>query len=82
MQKLETGFVAAAFAAGKFGFGGEETAFDGGFEDGGLVALEVGLDALEIAASFVEAGELLFDLGDDLVLHLGSGNGRDSWRRN
>ena len=41
------------------------TPFDGGFEDGGFVAFEVGLDALEIGDGFVEAGELLFDLRDD-----------------
>ena len=43
-------------------------AFDGGFEDGGFVAFEVGLDALEIGDGFVEAGELLFDLRDDAFL--------------
>ena len=52
----------------EFGFGGDEAAFDGGFEDGGLVALEVGLDALEVGDGFVEAGELLFDFGDDAAL--------------
>lgn len=30
-----------------------EFAFDGGFEDGGFVALEVGLDALKISDGFV-----------------------------
>ena len=68
MQELGASFVAAAFAAGEFGFGGDEAAFDGGFEDGGLVALEVGLDALEVGDGFVEAGELLFDFGDDALL--------------
>ena len=43
-------------------------AFDGGFEDGGFVAFEVGLDALEVGDGFVEAGELLFDLRDDALL--------------
>ena len=42
-----------------------QLAFDGGFEDGGFVAFEVGLDALEVGDGFVEAGELLFDLRDD-----------------
>ena len=37
-----------------------EFAFDGGF-----VAFEVDLDALEIGDGFVKAGELLFDLRDD-----------------
>ena len=36
--------------------------FDGGFEEGGFVAFEVGLGALERRDGFVEAGELLFDL--------------------
>ena len=45
-----------------------EFAFDGGFEDGGFVALEVGLDALEVGDGFVEAGELFFDFRDDAFL--------------
>ena len=39
-----------------------ELAFDGGFEDGGFVAFEVGLDALEVGDGFVEAvGEAISD---------------------
>ena len=49
----------------------DELAFDGGLEDGGFVALEVGLDALEVGDGFVEAGELLFDLGDDAACSSG-----------
>jgi hypothetical protein len=45
-----------------------EFAFDGGFEDGGFVAFEVGLDALEVGNGFVEAEELFFDLRDDAFL--------------
>ena len=45
-----------------------ELAFDGGFEDGGFVAFEVGLDAFKIGDGFVEAGELFFDLLDDAIL--------------
>ena len=45
-----------------------EFAFDGGFEDGGFVMFEFGLDALEIGDGFVEAGELFFDLRDDAFL--------------
>ncbi|MCI0441129.1 MAG: hypothetical protein L0177_18660, partial [Chloroflexi bacterium] len=45
-----------------------ELAFDGGFEDGGSVALEVGLDPLERGDGFVETGELLLDLRDDTFL--------------
>ena len=41
--------------------------FDGGFEDGSFVAFEVGLDALEVGDGFVEAGELFFDLRDDVI---------------
>ena len=37
-----------------------EFAFDGGFEDGGFVALEIGLNALEVRDGFVEAGESVF----------------------
>ena len=47
-----------------------ELAFDGGFEDGGFVAFEVGLDALEVSDGFVEAGELLLDFRDDALLLL------------
>ena len=70
LNELGTGFAAAAFAAGEFGFGGDEAAFDGGFEDGGLLALEVCLDTLEASDGLVETGELLFDFGDDAVLFI------------
>ena len=43
-------------------------AFDGGFEDSGFVAFEVGLDTLEIGDGFIEAGELFFDFRDDAFL--------------
>ena len=59
---------------GDAGFGFDEAAFDGGFEDGGFVAFEVGFDALEVGDGFVEAGELFFDFGDSLSLHM---NGRN-----
>ena len=75
MQELGAGFVAAAFAAGEFGFGFDEPAGDGGFEDGGFVALEVGLDALEVGDGFVEAGELFFDFRDDAFLLVEGWNG-------
>ena len=77
LQKLLAGFEGAAFAAGEFGFGGDEAAFYGVFEDGGFVAFEVGLDALEVGDGFVEAGELLFDFGDDFVLARSSGGKRN-----
>ncbi len=54
-----------------FGFGFDEAAFDGGFEDGSFVTLEVGLDALEIGDGFVEARELFFDFRDDMFLLVG-----------
>jgi hypothetical protein len=38
------------------------------FNDCLLVAFEVGLDALQVGDGFVEAGELLFEFGDDLIL--------------
>jgi hypothetical protein len=59
------GFVGAAFAAGEFGFGGDEAAFAGGFEDGGAVAFEVGLDALEGCDRCIESRELLINLFND-----------------
>jgi hypothetical protein len=62
-EKDGCGFVGAAFAAGEFGFGGDEAAFAGGFEDGGAVAFEVGLDSLEGSYCGIEARELLFDFG-------------------
>ena len=68
MKELGTGFVVAAVAAGEVGFGLDEVTFNGGFEDGGSVAFEVGLDALEAGDGFVEMGELLFDFGDDARL--------------
>jgi len=52
-----------------------EFAFDGGFEDGGFVALEIGLDALQVGDRFVETGELFFDLRDDLFCCSGGGMG-------
>ena len=48
--------------------GRRELPFEGGFEDGSFVAFEVGLDAFEVGNGFVEAGELLFDLRDDVIL--------------
>ena len=62
------GFVVAVFGAGKLGLGGDEAALAGGFEEAGAVTLEVGLGALEGGYRGVEAGELLFDFGDDAVL--------------
>jgi hypothetical protein len=62
--------VCTAFAPGEGGFGFDEAAFDGGFEDGGFVALEVGLDAVEVGDGLIEAGELLFDFRDDAFLFL------------
>ena len=53
---------------GDAGFGFYEAAFDGGFEDGGFVAFEVGFDSLEVGDGFVEAGELLFDFSNNLLL--------------
>ncbi len=67
-DQLRCSLVAAAFAVGEAGFGFYEATFDGGFEDGGFVAFEVGLDALEVGDGFVEAGELLVDTFEILVV--------------
>ena len=67
-EKLGAGFVGAAFLAGEFGFGGDELAFAGGFEDGGAVAFEVGLHAPQARDSRLQPRELLLDLRDDLAL--------------
>jgi hypothetical protein len=63
-EKVAGGFDIRMRLAPVFG----EFAFDGGFEDRSLVAFEVDLDAFEGGDTFVEAGELLFDLRDDDVL--------------
>jgi hypothetical protein len=67
---------------GQGGFGFNEAAFDGGFEDGGFVAFEVGFDALEVGDGFVEAGELFFEFGDDFALLANGGNGISALSRN
>ena len=64
-EKLGAGFVGAAFLAGEFGFGGDEFAFAGGFEDGGAVAFEVGLHPPQARDSRLQPRELLLDLRDD-----------------
>ena len=64
LEEFAGGFGVGVLLAPGFG----ELAFDGGFEDGGFVALEVGLDALEVGDGFVEAGELFFDFRDDVFL--------------
>ncbi|MFO1192317.1 MAG: hypothetical protein U1F00_09170 [Rhodoferax sp.] len=48
-----------------------ETAFVVRVATAALYALEVGLDALEVGDGFVEAGELLFDFGDDPACCIG-----------
>ena len=45
-----------------------ELAFDGGLEDGGLVALDVGLGALEAGHGLVQAGELRLYFGNNFAL--------------
>ena len=54
----------------ELGFSGDEAAFAGGFEDGGAVALQVGLHAPQRSDARIEARELLFDLRDDRPLIL------------
>ena len=51
-----------AFPAGKFRFGGDQAAFDDGFEHGGAVALQIGLNALERLNPCFQPCELLLDL--------------------
>ena len=72
LKQFAGGLVGATFAAGEFGFGGDEAAFDGGFEDSGAVALQVGLDAPQGGNGGIQPGELLLDLRDDAPL-LGQG---------
>ena len=67
-EKLGAGFVGAAFLAGEFGFGGDEFAFAGGFEDGGAVAFEIGLHASQARDSRLQPRELLLDLRHDLAV--------------
>ena len=63
-------------AAGEFGFRGDEVTFNSGFEDDGLIALEIGFHALQVGDGFIEAGELLFNFGNDsaLIINRWQGN--------
>ena len=72
---MGAGFVGAAFLAGEFGFGGDEPAFAGGFEDSGAVTFEIGLHAPQARDSRLQPRELLLDLRDDLVLLIFGANG-------
>ena len=65
-EELRRRFRSAAFLAGEFGFGGDEFAFAGGFEDGGAVAFEVGLHPPQARDSRLQPRELLLDLRDNL----------------
>ena len=47
---------------GEFGFGGDEAAFAGGFEDGGAVAFEVGLHPPQRRHPRLQPRELLLNL--------------------
>ena len=50
------------FGFGEFGFGGDEAAFAGGFEDGGAVAFEVGLHPPQRRHPRLQPRELLLNL--------------------
>ena len=52
----------AVFGFGEFGFGGDEAAFAGGFEDGGAVAFEVGLHPPQRRHPRLQPRELLLNL--------------------
>ena len=80
-EKLGAGFVGAAFLAGEFGFGGDEFAFAGGFEDGGAVAFEVGLHPPQARDSRLQPRELLLDLRHDLALFVNGGAESESSNR-
>ena len=53
--------IRAAFLAGEFGFGGDEATFVGGFEDGGAVAFELGLDLPQRRHPCLQPRELLLN---------------------
>ena len=57
----------ASFSACEFCVGFDELAFDGGFEYGGLVALEVGLDAAEVGDGLVESEELTLKAAQEIL---------------
>ena len=59
---------------GEFGFGGDEAAFAGGFEDGGAVAFEVGLHPPQRRHPRLQPRKLLLNLRYDPPLF---GEGRD-----
>ena len=56
LEQLGRALVGAGLLAGEFGFGGDQAALAGGFEEAGFVAFEVGLDALEGGDARVEIG--------------------------
>ena len=68
LQETVGGFVVAALRPGKLRFGGDQLALAGGLQDAGAVAIQVGLGSLQRGCGGVEAGELLFDLGDYAAL--------------
>ena len=62
--------------------GGGELAFDGGFEDGGAVALQVRLRPLQRRHAGIQVGEEFLDLRDDppLLVRGGNRNGQSTQR--
>ena len=61
-EEFFAGFEFSVFGFGEFGFGGDEAAFAGGFEDGGAVAFEVGLHPPQRRHPRLQPRELLLNL--------------------
>ena len=74
VEKLDGGFVGAAFLASAFSFGGDEFAFARGFEDGAAVSFEITLHAPQARDSRLQPRELFLNLRDYLVLPVQRGN--------
>lgn len=68
IYQLGRSFIRTAFATSKFGLRWDEAAFASGLQDGGAVAIEVGLDALERGNRRIQPRELLLDFRDNGVL--------------
>ncbi|HLG14993.1 MAG TPA: hypothetical protein VJH03_10895 [Blastocatellia bacterium] len=60
--------VVAAFGAGQFGFGGNESAFASSFQHGRAVTVQVCANPLECCHRRIKPRELLLDLCDNTVL--------------
>lgn len=63
-------FVGSALGAGKFGFRGDQAAFDGRFQDRRPIAFQVSLDPFQQGHRFVQPRKVVFDCRHDSVLFL------------